>query len=78
MFEKFKRYILLVLLGIDHLLNAITGGHPKHTISGRVGHYANQGHPVAVPLEKILDSIFFWDNKHCQMARRWDQLKEPH
>ena len=60
----FKLYILNLLLAIDDLLNAATGGDPVETISSRIGRlklrhggHVPWHHPLAKALDAILESI---------------------
>lgn len=65
-----RRYIRFVLIAIDQLLNAVTGGYADETLSSRIWRHAN-----AVPAKrrwvvacKLVDKIFFWQKGHCQKS----------
>lgn len=56
-------YWLNVLIAIDQLGNAIAGGNPDNTISGRVGFFASNLHESKIKaywkaLERIIDLTF--------------------
>lgn len=67
-------YLFNVLIGVDQFFNCLTGGHPDHTISGRVGYYALQHKPWAVVMEQIINTIFFFDIEHCYTSIEWDRV----
>ena len=67
-------YLLNFLIAIDQLVNAILGGRPDHTISGRIGYHAMHGKIWALILEKVINWIFF-DRNHCRDNIEWDILK---
>lgn len=41
-----KQYILNVLIGLDQFVNALTGGDPQMTLSGRMGRAVAEGRCV--------------------------------
>ena len=68
-------YWLNVLISIDQLGNAIAGGNPDNTISGRVGFFASDLHqskikPYWKALERIIDFTFapLQGPGHCRRA----------
>jgi hypothetical protein len=68
-------YWLNVLLAIDQLGNAIAGGNPDNTISGRVGFFASDDHKSKIKsywkaLERIIDLTFepLQGTRHCYRA----------
>jgi len=75
-------YAKSVLIAIDQLGNAIAGGNPDCTISGRIGYY----HSISVVpylwywsvLAFIVDITFYpFDGKgHCRQAYEKEQLNE--
>lgn len=52
-FGKIKQYLFNVLIGIDQLANAITGGDPDETISSRLG----KNFPNSI-MRKFVDLLF--------------------
>ena len=67
-------YPTRVILSFDQLINTILGGRPDHTVSGRVGYNAINGKRWAIILEKIIDWLFFWEDKHCFNSIEWDEV----
>ena len=68
-------YWLNVLIAIDQLGNAIAGGNPDNTISGRVGFFASDGHRSKIKtywkaLERVIDFTFepLQGPRHCYHA----------
>src|SRR5512132_3657047 len=68
-------YWLNVLIAIDQLGNAIAGGNPDNTISGRVGFFASADHASKInsywkTLERIIDFTFepLQGPGHCYRA----------
>ena len=68
-------YWLNVLVAIDQLGNAIAGGNPDNTISGRVGFFASDDHPSKIKsywkaLERIINFTFepLQGPNHCYYA----------
>jgi len=72
-----KSYVFRLLIAIDQLFNTLLGGRPDHTISGRVGYHAQLNKTWAIWLEIVINSIFFWDDDHCQSSIEWDEVKKP-
>lgn len=70
-------YLWRVLIAIDQLLNALLGGRPDHTISGRVGYHAKQGKRWARAARFILDRLFWFDPDHCYKSIEWDEVDKP-
>jgi hypothetical protein len=63
-----KRYIVNALIGLDQFINALLGGDPDMTLSGRMGRAVAQGRcklcgPVCWFLGKL-------DKDHCARANR--------
>lgn len=78
--KKLRKYIYNVGMGFTQLLNALTGGDPDHSTSGRIGRKKiNYGgvipwsRPVIKVLEKALDII---DDNHCIDAIEEDEGKD--
>lgn len=59
-----KRYFWNLLLSIDQLGNALTGGYPDETISSRVGKAASKGGRAARIAEKVIDTLL--GSGHCR------------
>ena len=73
-------YWLNVLIAIDQLGNAIAGGNPDNTISGRVGFFASDLHQSKIKaywkaLEQIIDFTFapLQGPQHCFHAWEAEQ-----
>ena len=73
-------YWLNVLIAIDQLGNAIAGGNPDNTISGRVGFFASDLHESKIKkywkaLERIIDFTFepLQGPGHCFNAWQGEQ-----
>jgi hypothetical protein len=73
-------YWLNVLIAIDQLGNAIAGGNPDNTISGRVGFFASDLHQSKIKaywkaLERIIDFTFapLQGPGHCLHAWEGEQ-----
>jgi hypothetical protein len=73
-------YWLNVLIAIDQLGNAIAGGNPDNTISGRVGFFASDLHTSRIKgywkaLERTIDFTFepLQGPKHCFGAWQGEQ-----
>ena len=67
-----KKYLLNIFLGLDYLVNALTGGDPQETISSRIGKKRAKGKKCVVCdfLCKVLDWI---DPRHCHDAINPDE-----
>ena len=59
-------YVLEILLAIDQLFNAITGGWSDETFSSRC--YRNRGNPVWNIVRLGINLVFFWQEDHCHTA----------
>lgn len=51
-----------VLIAVDQLVNALLGGYADETLSSRAYRERRE------TLVKIIDGIFFWEEKHCFSA----------
>lgn len=65
-----RRWAFNVLIGIDQLANAITGGDPDETISSRAGKARRQGRWWGCVLCRLLDRI---DPRHCAESIEEDE-----
>jgi hypothetical protein len=65
--EVLKKYLRNVIVALDQLLNAITGGDEDETISSRLGKCQKKGNYFCVILCWVLTHVvFFWQKKpHC-------------
>ena len=70
-----KHYFLGLFIAVDQFFNALFGGMPDHTISGRVGYAAIQKKRWGLIMEKIINILFFFDDDHCRKAVEWDEVK---
>jgi hypothetical protein len=55
------KYIINVLIATDQWFNTVFFGAPDETISSRLG----RNHPNSAVAD-IVNTIFFWEPKHCQ------------
>ncbi len=62
-----KRYLYNVLLALDLLGSALTGGMPGETLSGRAGTAQRQGALRGRIFAPLIDFVMR-DPKHCQEA----------
>jgi len=75
-------YIKNILIAIDQLGNAIAGGNPDCTISGRTGYYqynaAKQVRWYWFILSRVVDFTFypFDGHGHCKQAMEKEQINE--
>lgn len=61
-----KRYLWNALVAFDQLINALTGGDPDMTLSGRMGRAVAEGRCKACGIVCwLLDKI---DSNHCARA----------
>ena len=54
-----------ILIAIDQLIAAITLSWPKATLSAWAWVWENSYPKKRVWPRKMIDTIFFWDEKHC-------------
>lgn len=71
--KKVNTYIFGILYSLDQLGNAILGGNPDQTISGRLGIMKLHGSKFACYVCKVLDFIFREPN-HCENSIERDRL----
>lgn len=62
-------YGINVLIGFDCFVNALTGGSPAETISGRTARAARNGWKWAIALRWFLDHL---QPQHCERAEADD------
>lgn len=73
---KVGRYFFNILIWIDQGFNTLLGGSPDHTISGRVGYNAMVHEKTwALLAEKVINTIFFFDENHCRGSIEWDIME---
>ncbi len=72
-----KPYYLRLLIALDQTLNVlILNGSEDHTISGRVGYKAHITKKKRwLFLQKVIDTVFFFDKNHCYNSIEWDEVK---
>ena len=64
-----RAYLFNIMVGIDQLGNVLIGGNPDETISSRIGRAALAGKAWAVPIEKLINALFwFAERDHCRNA----------
>jgi len=68
----FKRYVWNILIALDQFANALIGGDPDHTISGRMGRRLHDGLPCpgCKALCWLLGKL---DPDHCNKSIEWDE-----
>ena len=71
-----KPYYWRLMLALDQLFNVLLlNGNEDHTISGRVGYKALTTNAwYWLVLEKIINTIFFFDKDHCRSSIEWDEV----
>ena len=69
-------YIMRVLIALDQFFNVLLlNGNPDHTISGRVGYHSHKtGEWYWVLMEKVINTLFWFDDNHCYNAIEWDEV----
>jgi hypothetical protein len=65
-----KRYTWNLLIAIDQLFNALTGGFPDETLSSRMGKKARKGDKFAKCFCRVLD---VFDKDHCEKSIENDE-----
>lgn len=63
-----KKWIFQILIAIDQLLNAITGGYADETLSARAYRMRAKGQPYWGWAANAIDELFFWQEGHCELA----------
>lgn len=71
-----RSYLFRLLVAIDQLFNVLLlNGSEDHTISGRVGYKAlTVGSWRWLALERVINTIFFFDPDHCRNSIEWDEV----
>jgi hypothetical protein len=75
-FRQFRGYAFDLWIASDQHMNAVFGGNPDTTISGRVGYYAMQGRTGYIVAECIIDAIFYIAIRqvgHCRASIEPDE-----
>lgn len=70
----FGKYVFNVLIALDKLLNALTGGHPHEMLSSRLGKDRDRGCIISCVLCRFLN-IFEAD--HCTKSIARDRARRP-
>lgn len=70
----FRKWALNVLVALDQLLNAITGGDPDETISSRLGKAKRRGNRAAKAACWVLAKVF--GVRHCMDAIEEDEGRD--
>jgi len=78
MAHQYKNYPVAVMVAIDQLGNALTGGNPDSTVSARVGYFsvnATKRQAFWKSLEAIIDYAFEPVDglRHCYQAWQADK-----
>lgn len=61
--QKLLKYVFNILLSFDRFVNAILGGDPEMTLSGRMGRTIREGHCVLC--KGICKILNYFDKNHC-------------
>ena len=70
--------LFVILLALDQLVCGVIWLRPDHTISGEIGYAAYQRKYWGLFFEAIIDTLFFWQKRHCYNSIEWDEArKEP-
>ncbi|TAL13929.1 hypothetical protein EPN95_04550 [Patescibacteria group bacterium] len=68
--KTLKRYIMNVLVSLDQMGNAMTGGDPDETISSRAG----KAHKKGKTWGKVMCKFLAWfDKGHCKKSIEEDE-----
>jgi len=78
--KKLGKYILNVLIGLDQLGNALTGGDPDETVSSRIGKIKRR-HGGSIPFYKPIPAVIdrfleLVDDNHSIDAIEEDEGKD--
>ncbi len=76
-YRKVRGYAFDLWIASDQHINAVFGGTPDTTISGRVGHYAMQGRAGYIVAERIIDMLFYIavrQKNHCRSSIESDEI----
>lgn len=71
-----RPYWLSVLISVDQLANALLWGYVDETLSSRAHRSASQGKTRWVVAEKVINTIFFWEEEHCENAYLAEVMRE--
>lgn len=66
-----RKWWLQVLIALDQLFNALLGGYADETLSSRSYRGAKLANNPKLKWQisrSVIDSIFFWEENHCQKA----------
>jgi hypothetical protein len=66
-------YLWNVLIAIDQLFNALTGGDPDETVSSRMGRWSQLGGWRAIVAKPICWLTSLFDKDHCPEAIEADE-----
>jgi len=59
------KFLYNLFLGLDQLLNTISGGHPDETLSSRLGRtIGKERYFWVAPARVIVDTLFFFDKDY--------------
>lgn len=68
--NKFKTWLLNILIAIDQFANTVLGGDPDETISSRAAKSARKGNTWGCVLCKFLHKL---DPDHCEKSIEHDE-----
>lgn len=69
---QFGKYFWNLLVALDQLINALTGGDPDETVSSRAAKSKAKGHLFGCVLCKLLNKL---DRNHCEKHIELDEGK---
>lgn len=68
-----ERYLHQVVIAIDQLVNALTGGWADETLSARAWRLRERrGWGIA---RRVIDALFFWQEGHCLDAWLYERKR---
>jgi hypothetical protein len=68
-----KRYLLQIAVAVDRVINAALGGSAEETLSSRAYRAHRDGQWPGIWMMPIIDFIFFWQDRHCENAYRYER-----
>lgn len=67
------KYLILLPLALDCLLNMLLGGSIRETLSSRAHRMRVKPQPYWWWLAGVIDGIFFWQPAHCRRQAEAEQ-----
>ena len=74
--KPLRLYAFRIWLSDDQDIFTLVGGNnPDHSISGHIGYEAKKGKTEYLQAEKVVNTLFWFDNDHCRDSIEWDRIK---